>query len=170
MSFNSTCAWNVGAQFAFADQGLLYHWVKYVKRSVSIVFGPELWNWSEKKGQLVRETHLNALDNFTCPKFPWESLNGTEVALMTKPVYRDMKHFTGSRKPWLQWKKTGLPPIIRNAKDAKNPFHLWFHILRTLRDERKWNIDVEHLSFGKPILGKYPTLYQMAEQRKTAGR
>jgi hypothetical protein len=81
-----------------------------------------------------------------------------------------MKHFTGSRKPWMQWKKAGLPPIIQNATDAKNPFHLWFHVLRTLRDERKWKIDVEHLNFGKPILGKYPTLYQMAKQRKMAGR
>jgi hypothetical protein len=70
----------------FADQGLLYHWTKYVKQSVSLIIGKEIENWTSKNGVAYLEgTMQGILNNYTCI---------TKRGGPSSP-YRDFKHFTG---------------------------------------------------------------------------
>jgi hypothetical protein len=82
----------------FADQGLLYHWTKYVKQSVSLIIGEEVENWSSKNGVAYLEgTMQEIFNNYSCvparkgrnqPSFPHSDFKHA-------PPYRDFKHFTG---------------------------------------------------------------------------
>jgi len=48
----------------FADQGLLYHWAKYVEKSVTIIFRHEIENWgadANGKVQLEKRLQLDEL-------------------------------------------------------------------------------------------------------------
>jgi hypothetical protein len=60
----------------FVDQGLLYHWVKYHKKDVSIVVNEETENWSSRPSKAnLSETELyldqilvDTFDDYTCVK------------------------------------------------------------------------------------------------------
>lgn len=98
---------------AFADQGLLYYWTKYVKREVSIIIGDEVEHWTaveeaaanttttgtndteqQQQPQLVTLERIDTnspLKSFSCLKH-----NNNKVPA----PYRDFHHFTGKSKPW----------------------------------------------------------------------
>lgn len=75
---------------SFADQGLLYHWTKYVKQSVSLIIRDEVENWGSRDGNAHLETVLqqDALTNYTC------AASVSAVTGQPSP-YRDFVHFTG---------------------------------------------------------------------------
>ena len=73
---------------AFADQGLLYYWTKYHKKSVSIIIKHEIEHWGAHNGALTREaTQKGALQNFTCG-----TRSGKVAPWLPFPVF---SHFTG---------------------------------------------------------------------------
>eukprot|EP00934_Nitzschia_sp_Nitz4_P006470 Nitzschia sp. Nitz4//scaffold7_size249615//178403//179910//NITZ4_001194-RA/size249615-augustus-gene-0.37-mRNA-1//-1//CDS//3329558493//6460//frame0 len=76
----------------FADQGLLYHWTKYVKMSVSLMIGDDIENWSSRNGTIFLENvyHGGPLSNYSCSA---ARTNGPSP-------YVHFHHFTGSSKPW----------------------------------------------------------------------
>jgi hypothetical protein len=73
----------------FTDQGLLYHWTKYVKRSVSLIIGNEVENWTTKNGVAYLEgTTKGILNNYTCAP-------AKNSRYVNSSPYLDFKHFTG---------------------------------------------------------------------------
>jgi len=97
-----------------ADQGLLYFWTKYVKKSVSIVtrydveqWGEDDWENTGANGTLVLRKsqeqdkagmstsaptiEKNAFKNYGCP-----------VTHFLPSPYNDFHHMTGNAKPWYQ--------------------------------------------------------------------
>ncbi len=139
----------------FADQGLLYHWVKYVKKNVSIVIETEIENWSSTGNDdpvHLENIFLSAnITGFGCG-------HKLRVQPGSKPSpYRDFTHFTAGRKPW---GKNGVPPDLKHANDATNGQDLWFHLLRKVNLELDLGLNVENLtqSVGAPTLGSYPLL------------
>jgi hypothetical protein len=76
----------------FADQGLLYHWTKYVKQSVSLIIHDEIENWGSRDGNAHFETVIKdrALNNYSCPTA--DTLEGNRPS-----PYRDFVHFTGTK-------------------------------------------------------------------------
>jgi lipopolysaccharide biosynthesis glycosyltransferase len=83
------------------DQGVLYHWVRYVKKNVTILDKHRLRRYSEANGttQLIQESH-----NFSiaCPS----AIAFEQRSLPDFPIIRDFMHFTGRRKPWLAFNWT----------------------------------------------------------------
>lgn len=84
-------------QFAFADQGLLYHWVKYEKKSVSILISRQILNFAKSSnGTVVLEETVSApFANLSCRHFPWNKASRKGGLLQGTPLYHDFKHFTG---------------------------------------------------------------------------
>ena len=68
-----------------ADQGLLYHWTKYVKKSVTLIIEREIENWSDKNGTA-------ALESIVSKKL----LNEASCSKRNNAPYTDFKHFTGT--------------------------------------------------------------------------
>lgn len=79
--------------FAFSDQGLLYHWVKYYKRSVSIIFADKVENWANSSTgevRLERVLHKPFINN-SKPRIHFENA--------CRKFMCDFMHFAGSKKP-----------------------------------------------------------------------
>jgi len=98
-----------GAQ---ADQGLLYYWTKYYKKSVSIVNGETVEQWGTESGtndlQLLHRG-FDTLREYVC----------TDVlerkGWKTTP-YKNFIHFTGRRMPWYQ----NLTSIEESLRQKQN--------------------------------------------------
>jgi hypothetical protein len=108
------------------DQGLLYHWVRYVKKNVTVVNKSRVQQWGEKddkRVQLVRE-----ISNFTvtCPN---SSSIPRQFRRRHNPVYRDHHHFTGQTKPWQVVNLTQHSQMLR-FEDCENVFGAWAVALR----------------------------------------
>lgn len=86
----------------FADQGLLYYWVKYVEKSVSVVERQTVFNWGENitTNDVFLESRIDLVDieNRAQPRTCWNVMRGKACL----PPHRDYFHFTGKKKPWLK--------------------------------------------------------------------
>jgi hypothetical protein len=136
--------WNFYA--AFADQGLLYHWVKYAKKSVSIVIGSQLEQWGvDSNGTIKLESSSHdVLQNFSKPIMCWSSCF---------PIYGDHVHFGGKRKPWLH-----LPPSnLTKHSRLDSSYHLWFWTLMELNDQFDIGLDFKNWTAERPTLGMKPS-------------
>jgi len=144
---------------AFADQGLLYHWVKYVKKKVSIVIKNRVENWDTnvmgngEKGSLYMEISKDdVLVEHSCStKDPFR-----RGYMLAYPPYRDYHHFTGWGKPW-------------RGNDTE-PHKLWFHTLQKVIGKYNLSIDIGDMRIGKPPLGLYPTWHQMRQVREAGDK
>mmetsp|Transcript_33610 Transcript_33610/g.100194 ORF Transcript_33610/g.100194 Transcript_33610/m.100194 type:complete len:459 (-) Transcript_33610:2288-3664(-) len=147
---------------AFADQGLLYHWVKYVKRSVSIVIKGSVQNWSERSvngtiSAFLESTTEGVLDNASCSESdPYD--RGWKTS---SPPYRDFHHFTGKKKPWL-W--ADAPEDFHNGEMGPSPGAMWYHTLRKVKAKYNMALNVEKLALKPPPLGLWPTHWEMHQQ------
>jgi hypothetical protein len=86
----------------FADQGLLYYWTKYYKKSVSIVIGRNVENWSNSNGKPALEktswskTPAIAIAEHSCLPPGMDHLGqyaATRSCFRGKAPYRDFYHF-----------------------------------------------------------------------------
>jgi alpha-N-acetylglucosamine transferase len=140
---------------SFTDQGLLYHWTKYVKKKVSIVIGRDsvqMWNADENdNAKMVRKQKQSDIFG-DVQKYGKVSSNE-----MRAFPYTDFKHFTSRTKPWLKKVAKNPPPKYEDINFITKPLHLWYHVLRELNNEHNLGIDTEHLSFRQPSLGLFPT-------------
>jgi hypothetical protein len=78
------------------DQGMLYHWVRNIKKNVTMVNLNRVQNWAQVDGrfQLVyQSTDFKP----TCPNSIAPQVGHLRTV---KPVYADIHHYTGNRKPW----------------------------------------------------------------------
>jgi hypothetical protein len=166
----------------YADQGLLYFWTKYYKRSVSIVIKDQIENWSSRdddnnaNGQPYLEEVIpdGFLTSYSClpeqhvrrGKYAKSRFNSRYTPL------RDFRHFSGASKPWgdvskIDWNKTYTYENVQNT-DAQ---HYWFYMLRTLNGRLHLGLDdVSNLRVADSLYGEYPTplmVEQLVKARRT---
>ena len=98
----------------FVDQGLLYYWVKYYKKNVSIIAGSITEHWvndPETEYGVKTRSWTSNNEPFTstenCPCRIGGNDNNLKHAATTQHIFtkiapfRDFIHFTGMGKPWL---------------------------------------------------------------------
>ena len=99
---------------AHGDEGLLYNWVKYEKKAVSIVMQDTIQSWGVgQDGKLVLESTVNLPDEHVFHNdrsVPYTCWNGTVAQKPCIPPHSDYFHFSGDTKPWL----SGPPPDLSN--------------------------------------------------------
>ena len=139
--------WNF--TFAYSDQGLLYHWVKYVKKNVSMQVGARIEHWTTTtKGILyISNTTYNQL-------LPYE-----RPIVHDRPSCSnwacDWSHFTGRQKPWLfEVPKSILSNVTHDPSTARE---LWFTTLRGLDRDYNLGINFANFTIGRPTLGSWAT-------------
>lgn len=143
--------WNF--HFAFSDQGLLFYWTKYVKRSVSIIHGYNakghmVQNWaSSSAGKTELESRLpEPFKDTSKPRF---KLYGHCSKFMC-----DFIHFTGKAKPWMR-----QPPADIASSEFKkdDPSLVWWHTLYGLNNELGMKLNFTHWVPHSPPLGLLAT-------------
>ncbi|KAG7372758.1 glycosyl transferase family 8 protein [Nitzschia inconspicua] len=149
---------------AVADQGLLYYWIKYVKKSVSLIIKHEVEQWeANEHGVLEREEDLNgnALDQYGCAKDL-----GPRKQLGPSP-YSDFVHLTGSSKPWNS-NREDLEQAIQQKKfkDCNNKEKWYFSLVEALKEVGMDETISMDFILGKdeiPAVGIAPSYQQMAQ-------
>ena len=138
--------WKVGRKWdfygAYIDQGLLYHYVKYVRQSVAIVTGEAtnvVQNWHEGLGSRVQlEAKVVApFQNYSC--MAARIMRGEKCgahllfnhSLTNLQPHSDFVHFMGPNKPW----KHDL------SQEPASHRQYWFCMLRTLNGKLNMGID-----------------------------
>jgi hypothetical protein len=137
--------------FAFSDQGLLYHWTKYVKQNVSIVFEDRVENWGTSKDGsgvvVLQETIHNPFKEHSKPRI--------RVYAMCHKFLCDIMHFSGTKKPWLP----RPPKDVSETTKHKDAFHLWWYTLRQIDKTVGLNIDYDHWrTWQEQPLGNYAVM------------
>lgn len=147
--------WNFYA--AWADQGLLYHWVKYEKKSVSIVIDDKLESWGEDMtGLLVRErVDHGVLLNYSNPLHCFKACD--------LAVYRDTCHYGWKRKPWLYPPPSSIHENNLSAR-TKSARDFWYHALYDLNEELSLGIVFKNWSKAFPPFGLTPKKRQVGEE------
>lgn len=143
-----------------SDQGLLYHYTKYMKKSVSIILGEtvvENWGPSPYDGppQLLaripnplpkrRQLYIN--NQTACAKF-----------------ICDFVHFSGRKKPWVRGRPPANYSAVGGAKTKNNdPYNLWWHTLYELNSELAIGIDFDKdwVKGRRPVLGFFAKIEDM---------
>jgi hypothetical protein len=131
--------------YSFADQGLLYYWTKYYKRSVSLITYGKVVNWGDatqstsscnttstpivttQTGKVCQENVLHdVLERYS------SSCQGRRRQNFTSP-YDDIHHFTGRTKPWLV-KRGLLEEAIASSEydELRVREHWYYHLKRAL--------------------------------------
>jgi alpha-N-acetylglucosamine transferase len=159
-SIKSGTKWNFPS--AFSDQGLLYHWIKYVKKNATLFIGNEVENWSaaaEKPSPVLEATLVDSLKGYECPlrlEFPHDR--------HTKPPY-DMEgqvwHFWGE-KPWMM---QNVDSIIRDDTNAFRAYKLWFQAFDQMKNKLGVNAGSDMLKELKrnPLPGQWLTEIDMKQ-------
>jgi len=133
---------------AFADQGFLYHWVRYEKGNVSIAYKQQIDNYSIVDGKVRIKTLPNEDSEGILNKpssmygiTPWNK------HYMTKSSpWCDFVHYIGTGKPWNLDRKTN--PKVQEPKYVK-----WFAALDEL--EKMTNVKMEFVKRKTPY-GAFP--------------
>jgi hypothetical protein len=104
-----------------ADQGLLYFWSKYVKKSVSIIVHRSVEHW-EPKGIGVGLDRIDEglLDQHSCSASPKRKA----------APYRDFVHLTGKKKPWHANLAILEKGIHSKGLDRLSSEQLWLWLLK----------------------------------------
>lgn len=146
---------------AFADQGLLYMWTKYIKKDVSIVINDFVEHWSDedRDGEVEMvgtSSTAELIDAHSCSladPFPKYGRRLTRHS-----PYRDFYHFVSAQKPWLPKFAKMIPPDdLMSIENATDPLQLWHQALRRQIQLLKLgnDIDVYNLNLTVPPLGLF---------------
>lgn len=167
-----------------ADQGLLYHWLKYEKSNVSFVRYSKLTQWAEVNpddkpllGPISvtevpaphRQKTIGLIKNMS-DVVP--SCGGLDMKLERDyhitgfAPYSDFQHFTGANKPWLKWKRpaniTQQLKTITDHTQIKDTIVWWFYWLNIVNKEWKLDLDIETFTAERPTLGlQVPKVFMM---------
>eukprot|EP00547_Thalassionema_nitzschioides_P009194 CAMPEP_0194230952 /NCGR_PEP_ID=MMETSP0156-20130528/44674_1 /TAXON_ID=33649 /ORGANISM="Thalassionema nitzschioides, Strain L26-B" /LENGTH=245 /DNA_ID=CAMNT_0038963553 /DNA_START=459 /DNA_END=1193 /DNA_ORIENTATION=- len=113
------------------DQGLLYHWVRFVKKSVTMLKHNRLQIWKKSDtanvGSEVEHEEQN-VKSF-CPRSNYKlPLHGPDW-MRDSSFYQDVYHFTGQKKPWqiVNWTNLEHPASLQ---ECKNMYFVWRYMLR----------------------------------------
>jgi len=128
---------------AFADQGLLYYWPKYVKQSVTIINYNKARNWSSRNGTAYLEKEMTSIfDSYSCKD-------------SGKPSpYRDFIHFTGEPKPWTS--------ICESHRDRAGMSE-WLKTIKEYEEEKQITLNSDHVCKKSinPVVVGFPTYIHM---------
>jgi len=135
---------------AYADQGLLYHFTKYFRQSLSVVLGNQVQNWGsdENNETILEETVESPFAEVTVPPYRgvvdncWRWSTNTDGNCY--PPMADYQHFNGKQKPWIVGPPE-LQPTPEHAQDS--PQHLWFYYLDQLN--RELDMGLNFAEWGK---------------------
>ena len=135
--------------FAFSDQGLLYHYAKYVEQDVSIIFEDRVENWGNFNGTVqLRET-------FRQHPFRKHSHPRLRVYTMCHKFLCDVMHFVGTKKPWLR----RPPKDLSESTQYQDAYYLWWYTLQQLNIELHLGLDFDHWrTWQEAPLGNYATM------------
>jgi hypothetical protein len=150
----SNCSCHI---FLFAaDQGLLYHFVKYEQKSVSIFFSKHIQNWDvDGDGKLHLEETLiltKTLKKYDRGFICWPNVNQRSLC---RAPFSDYVHFTGNTKPWLR-----KPPGDLSKETAESSAEsYWYYTLSILNRDFQMGLDFENwkTTLQGPLLGLFPT-------------
>jgi hypothetical protein len=172
---------------AFADQGLLYHYTKYVRKSVTIVLADQVQNWgttTNDTGSVIEgngSVHTNVsgagVRLLETLKFPFQNYSQPSSILYQKcgrwtsgkgcpSPYSDYFHFTGKGKPWFN----GPPSDLSNKTKTASAEHFWWYTLTILNDQLDMGIgdQLQNWTAGdhhRPLLGMHPAKWQAVKAR-----
>jgi len=152
---------------AFADQGLIYHWMKYEQKSFSHIHpNGTIQNWGiGLNGSVESQEFIDS---------PFKKLSNPILQVFRQrkkkaplhdpniPPFTDFWHFTGTKKPWMNPPPSDLSP----ARRKKDPcLYLWFSTLQALNIELKIGLNFtdwgsNNRQKNKPALGLYPVYAQ----------
>jgi hypothetical protein len=151
--------WNYyGAQ---SDQGLLYYWVKYVKKSFSVIVDRSVENWgpivvevngrAQERAQLQSKMRIKDL-----AKFVNVSHCHAGMTHMRSHLSSDFIHYMGrTNKPWMR----SVPEGLSEATSLSGWIHYWFWMLMKVNDALELQIDFSNwTSLGKPLLDGDPEM------------
>ena len=137
-----------------SDLGLLYYWVKYKEKSVSIILKDSVQHWdADDKGIVHLESTAKLDDVFgghSSQRKCWKgSLNGKPCAV----PHSDIVHFTSTKKPWLH-----SPPKVFSGRSAlDSPMHLWYHTLSGVNEKLGMGLNFTDWTIKhRPLLGMHP--------------
>lgn len=142
---------------AWSDQGLLYYWIRYVQKSVSILQKDgRIENWEvlddEDGGpaELVERIHPHAIQ-LPNPVYCWSRCT---------TFWSMFVHFTARTKPW----NVGCPATkLTYLTVFQSPVHFWCRTLRELNESMQAGIDLEDVRDPdrKPPKGQITDLLAM---------
>lgn len=138
-------------QSAHSEQGLLYYYLKYVKKDVSIVIGDRIQNWvagntampkMEKEIPHGRDAHFPVpkLTQYNCGIL--DRKQDTDYQHMCLPIYRDFAYFNSADKPWQIGRHPKFGP--KDCQKWHAPYRLWFKELRELDKQYNMTLDIEN--------------------------
>jgi len=144
---------------SFADQGFLYHWVRYEAKKVSIINSNSIDNYSLVNGKLNMKTisndgHGGAINKLS-PQYGFKPYSN-HVKSKSAP-FIDFVHFIGEGKPW----KSRKGKVLGTEKDVKQ----WFNALDKV--EKRANVKMEFpKNDGGAPYGAYPVYKQRIDYIK----
>jgi hypothetical protein len=118
------------------DQGMLFHWTRYVKKNVTMVKDGQLKKWRDVNGTVKMVDMISRFDK-RCPSSVGKNNNNGFYNLMQS----DFKHFTGKSKPWkiFNWSSS---VVDEKSIHQVWKIHLWaFGVWKTWR---KYNLGPLH--------------------------
>ena len=134
-------------QAVMGDQGLLYYWVKYEKKSFTQIRR----RWFDDYG--LHENGTVVLESSRRGLLKEHSKPRAEMKGPCGKYRCDFAHFTGRGKPWFSGPPANLRTMSYN-ESLESPEKLFFYTLRQLNDDLSMGIDFDDWkSFGRPNLG-----------------
>lgn len=161
--------------FAFSDQGLLYHWTKYDRKSVSIIFENYVEHWGANDTDMDKEASDRPVVLQQRVEDPFVNFSKPEqidspyrprirVYAACKKFLCHVKHFTGSQKPWL---RRPIKGYINASLQFSDPTLLWWHTLYRIDQRLQMNLDFDHWKMWQEApLGGYATLADMEKHAR----
>lgn len=158
---------------AFADQGLLYHFVKYARRSVSIIMrNGATENWGPVKERLQNGTTIETVKLLQTIEKAFVNQSGVKITEIPgrhkrHPVpFDSFFHFTGNTKPWMGGgppKDCCVDPFACCSSEATkftSARHYWYWQLSKLNRELSLGLNFsshwQQSRTQRPPLGLYP--------------
>lgn len=142
----------------------MYHWTKYVKKNVSIVFDGYVENWRALPNGTValQDTMHRPFDKISVPG----PLN-SDVAC-TKFMC-DFYHYSGKGKPWLKnaSRAQDLVPIPA-GEQVTDPNRVWWSTLKKLDDELHIGLNYTTWTGPRPDLGFWANRKELTRHVRAA--
>ena len=151
---------------AFADQGLLYHWVKYEEKSVSIIGKRSIEDWGvAESGNLELQSQRSLSKTLSPYSRQFDCWKGTLRRAACEPPFSDFVHFTGRGKPWLH----EIPANLSLDTANETASNYWYFALTEVNHQFKLGLNLSSWEgMEKPLLGLYPKSTETLHIGKTA--
>lgn len=134
----------------------MYHWTKYVKQDVSIVYQSKVENWAaNENGQVALEQTIR--EPFKGHSKPLILQHGACVRFLC-----DYTHFSGTHKPWLK-----APTHPKQGSKPSTGTEIWWALLKRINQDIDLGLDFDNWTpIGRPTHGLYAKYNDMEKKQK----